>query len=148
MRLGMLAALLAIGCSGCATIPPPTQVSQATTVAPSWLECRDYSSPGTIGGSQQTLIGRACRQPDGSWRIDDGAASASQPGQVIAVPAPPAYFPYYPAYPYYAPWFWGPSFGLGASFVFGGHHHHHFHRRGFRRHILYQNDEQLTRVGA
>jgi hypothetical protein len=32
-------------------------------------ECRDYTSTATIDGKVQRLIGTACRQPDGNWRI-------------------------------------------------------------------------------
>jgi surface antigen len=32
--------------------------------------CREYTSTATIGGKTETTYGRACRQPDGSWRLD------------------------------------------------------------------------------
>jgi len=31
--------------------------------------CREYTSVATIGGKTETTYGRACRQPDGSWRL-------------------------------------------------------------------------------
>jgi surface antigen len=31
--------------------------------------CREYQQTVTIGGRQETAVGRACRQTDGSWRI-------------------------------------------------------------------------------
>lgn len=31
--------------------------------------CRDYQTTVTIGGRTETATGRACRQPDGTWRI-------------------------------------------------------------------------------
>jgi len=31
--------------------------------------CREYQQTVTIGGRQETAVGRACRQSDGSWRI-------------------------------------------------------------------------------
>ncbi len=31
--------------------------------------CREYTSTATIGGKTETTYGRACRQPDGSWRL-------------------------------------------------------------------------------
>jgi surface antigen len=31
--------------------------------------CRDYQSTATIDGRQERLVGTACRQPDGSWKL-------------------------------------------------------------------------------
>ena len=31
--------------------------------------CREYSMTGEIGGHEQELVGTACRQADGSWRV-------------------------------------------------------------------------------
>ena len=31
--------------------------------------CREYTTKGTIGGKEQQLYGKACRQPDGSWEL-------------------------------------------------------------------------------
>jgi surface antigen len=31
--------------------------------------CRDYTSQAVIGGQREQVTGNACRQPDGSWRI-------------------------------------------------------------------------------
>ncbi len=31
--------------------------------------CREYITKGTIGGKEQQLYGKACRQPDGSWEL-------------------------------------------------------------------------------
>ncbi len=31
--------------------------------------CREYTTTATIGGKTETVYGRACRQPDGSWQI-------------------------------------------------------------------------------
>jgi surface antigen len=33
------------------------------------LDCRDYQTTVTIDGKQETATGRACRQPDGTWRV-------------------------------------------------------------------------------
>lgn len=30
--------------------------------------CREYQTTATIGGKQQQMYGKACRQPDGSWK--------------------------------------------------------------------------------
>lgn len=31
--------------------------------------CREYTVDGLIGGQRETLVGTACRQADGSWRV-------------------------------------------------------------------------------
>lgn len=31
--------------------------------------CREYTVDGVIGGKRETLVGNACRQADGSWRV-------------------------------------------------------------------------------
>ncbi len=31
--------------------------------------CREYTTAATIGGQPRTVYGRACRQPDGSWKL-------------------------------------------------------------------------------
>ena len=33
--------------------------------------CREYTVDGLIGGRRETLVGTACRQADGSWRVRD-----------------------------------------------------------------------------
>lgn len=33
--------------------------------------CREYTIEADIGGQKETLVGTACRQPDGSWRIQN-----------------------------------------------------------------------------
>lgn len=34
--------------------------------------CREYQQQITVGGRTETAYGKACRQPDGTWRIIDG----------------------------------------------------------------------------
>lgn len=34
--------------------------------------CREFQSEVTIGGKREQAVGRACQQPDGSWRIVEG----------------------------------------------------------------------------
>jgi hypothetical protein len=46
---------------------PPAAVTAAPTI--SWDYCREYQATQTIGGQPQNVVGTACRQPDGSWRI-------------------------------------------------------------------------------
>ncbi len=31
--------------------------------------CREYTVEGQVGGKRETLVGNACRQADGSWRV-------------------------------------------------------------------------------
>jgi hypothetical protein len=31
--------------------------------------CREYTVDGLIGGKRETMVGTACRQADGSWRV-------------------------------------------------------------------------------
>lgn len=31
--------------------------------------CREYTVDGLVGGKRETLVGNACRQADGSWRV-------------------------------------------------------------------------------
>ena len=31
--------------------------------------CREYTTTGVINGQQQKMYGKACRQPDGSWKV-------------------------------------------------------------------------------
>jgi surface antigen len=91
--------------------------------------CREFTETVTVGGEPRQAFGRACRQPDGSWRI--AQETAGSPTQTYVLPPAPVY---YPAYPYWAydPWFYGPPFGFGASFLFAsGFHHHHHHGGAF-----------------
>jgi surface antigen len=111
-------------------------------------ECRDVSGNAQIDGKQQQFSGLACRQPDGTWRIeesdddagDNGGAAYPAPGVApdgateAAAPDAPPYDPYYAyGYPYPYPYpydpFWGPPFlfGVGASFVFVDRFHHFHH---------------------
>jgi hypothetical protein len=126
MRLLALLAGLALVGSGCVAVPPPVPVvTQATmAVSPGNPACRDYTAQAVIDGSTQTLIGHACQQADGSWRVIEG--TPEQPQQFVAV-YPAAFYPVYP----YDPWFWGPPIGLSVGafvFVDRGHHFHDFGR--------------------
>lgn len=42
----------------------PTRTYQ-TSAGP----CREYTVDGLVGGKRETLVGNACRQTDGSWRV-------------------------------------------------------------------------------
>src|SRR5262245_39797280 len=82
--------------------------------------CREFTSTANIGGQEQQVVGMACLQPDGTWRIVSGTASGIetgpppiQPPPVIAIPAP-----YPPPPPYWGPPVWGPPVFVGTSLFF------------------------------
>jgi hypothetical protein len=122
----------------------PAQQAEQAEQEQARQECRDVSGNAEIDGRQQPFTGLACRQPDGTWRIqesddepdDNGGAAYSAPdGAPYAVgPDGAPYDPYYGyGYPYPYPYpydpFWGPPFlfGFGASFVFVDRFHHFHH---------------------
>ncbi|NQV55824.1 MAG: glycine zipper 2TM domain-containing protein [Rhodospirillales bacterium] len=39
--------------------------------------CREYQHQVTIGGNSETVVGTACRQPDGTWRVNESARAPS-----------------------------------------------------------------------
>ena len=128
MRLTTAMAGIFLGCTACAVAGPPPVVTQATmTVSPGNPACRDYTVQANIDGKPQTVVGQACQQADGTWRVTEGLAG--QPQQLVeAYPVP------YPAYGY-DPWLWGPPIGFSiGAFVFvehgHGHRFHDFHRPG------------------
>lgn len=48
---------------------PPAPAAVAPSASISHDYCREYHSTQTINGQPQNMVGTACRQPDGSWRI-------------------------------------------------------------------------------
>jgi hypothetical protein len=117
---GMCVACLT--CIACTT-PVASQPVGADSLNDPALTCRMVSGQAEIDGVTQQIVGRACRQPDGTWQIvqdADGSEAAIYP-----IPA----YPYYPYYPYYDPWYWGPplAIGVGVSFIFVDHFHHFHH---------------------
>jgi hypothetical protein len=48
--------------------PPPVYTSQSTP-APQQQACHEYQTSAIIDGRSQPAYGRACLQPDGTWRI-------------------------------------------------------------------------------
>ncbi|MCW3477844.1 flagellar basal body L-ring protein FlgH [Limobrevibacterium gyesilva] len=131
MRRFVLAAGLALICAGCVAPPPEPLISQATiTTPPDNPACRDYTLQAIVHGEPQTIVGHACQQPDGTWRIVE--APQGQPAQSMMIYAPPPYA----YYPYYDPWLWEPPIGLSVgAFVFVDRHHHfHDFRRFHERH--------------
>jgi hypothetical protein len=75
MRYLLPAIALASLCAGCVQppppAPPPEMVSELAASVPGGANpnCREYQATGTVNGQQQPVIGRACRQPDGTWRL-------------------------------------------------------------------------------
>jgi hypothetical protein len=146
MRVLWSSTTLALLCSACVAAPPPPPVMPVAPVALSPAvsgfqtkvsetdpNCNDYTGQAMIDGKEEQVVGHACKQADGSWKVAEG--TASQPNQFTAVYPAPVYPDgyYYPDYFYGDPWLWDASFGFGTSFVFFGNHFHHhgFHRGGF-----------------
>ncbi|QCO17773.1 hypothetical protein D3869_21535 (plasmid) [Azospirillum brasilense] len=48
--------------------PLATQTSP-TYLGPGGRSCRDFQMPGLVGGRPATLVGTACLDPDGQWRV-------------------------------------------------------------------------------
>jgi hypothetical protein len=74
MRYLLPAAALASVCAGCVQPPPPPpppdMVSElAASLAAANPNCREYTATGIVNGQQQPVVGRACRQTDGTWRL-------------------------------------------------------------------------------
>ncbi|KGV91162.1 hypothetical protein X897_3314 [Burkholderia pseudomallei ABCPW 30] len=95
------------------------QTYDGTTAPIDTSDCRAITGQADIDGTMQQVVGRACLQSDGTWRL---------------VQNPDGSVPWYPlaAYPYPDPWYWGAPFfvGAGTTFVFVDrfHHFHRFHR--------------------
>jgi hypothetical protein len=111
--------------TGAASLPAtPERTSPRAAPAASSDGCREYTHTVIIDGKEQQAYGRACPQPDGSWRVDMPAGLPQSSG------APPAALVYptrtYPAY-YYPPVF------FGSAFYFSGHRHRHHHWHRHRR---------------
>jgi hypothetical protein len=116
-------------CVACAT-PMASQPGQAdslndtTTTSAVSPTCRMVNGTADIDGTTQNILGLACKQPDGTWQIQQQDAGVDM-GDV----SPPPPYPYYPYDPYYDPWSYGPpvTFGFGGSFVFVDRFHHFHH---------------------
>ncbi len=132
--VALVAALLA--CSACTAVVPPEPVITKVTTAPPGEDpnCRDYTAQAVVDGTPRDIVGHACLQPDGGWKVTEGAPGDPSAYGSFYLPAP---YPYVAAYPYpfgYDPWFLGPPIGLSFGTVFffdRNHRFHHFpsHRR-------------------
>jgi hypothetical protein len=84
--------------------------------------CRDYSTLATINGRQVPIVGRACKQSDGSWRLAESAPG--NPTQYVAtyLPSPAAYEGYGD------PILWAFPIGFSIGLPFFIDQHNRFHR--------------------
>lgn len=98
--------------------PAPAPERQASAHAEP--QCREYETTVSIGGKPQKAYGRACRQPDGTWK--DENVLRDQP----YTPTPPERVenshPYgwrgyhYPYAPYHRPHYgWGSGWSVGVG---------------------------------
>ncbi|WP_175688969.1 hypothetical protein [Burkholderia anthina] len=107
-RLGI--GVVCLGCSAAV-------LAQAYDDSPGdGARCRAVVAQADIDGTEQQIVGRACRQSDGSWQMEQ-----STDGSTVWYPDTD--------YPYADPWYWGPAVfvGTGASFVFIDRFHHRHH---------------------
>lgn len=114
--IGLSVPLLLCGLSGCyypvyTAYPAPAYpygyapAPQTAYVAPAGQapvqDCREYTKEVIISGQKQQAVGRACRQPDGSWKdISSGEVFKAPPPPPPVPAAPPQSQPYYYNYPY------------------------------------------------
>lgn len=98
--------------------------------------CREFNQSVMIGNRQQEAWGTACRQSDGSWKLQRADVAEAPQVRYVPAPAPAAvhvpppqvvYYPpvYYPRPYYYPRPHYGPSFYIRLG---GGHRHRHHHR--------------------
>jgi hypothetical protein len=106
--------------------PAQTQMAQGSPESES-QNCRDFTAQVMVGGQPQQTVGRACRQPDGSWQVTQNMPGVPQlvytlPPQAIHL------YPYSEPYYYWDPWFYGgPVFVGRPVFVVHGFHRFHHH---------------------
>lgn len=97
-----------------ASQPAPTgPLDETTTTSSASAPCTMVEGTADVDGTPQNISGLACKQPDGTWQIQqqDPGVEADN------------------AFPYYDPWSYGPPvvFGFGASFVFVDRFHNFHH---------------------
>lgn len=97
--------------------PPPPE-RQAS--APTEPQCREYQTTVNIGGKPQKAYGRACRQPDGTWKDENilrDQPYTQTPPESVESSHPYGWrgyrYPYAPYGPYYGGG--GMSVGVGAG---------------------------------
>ena len=122
----------------CAQVPEPPPVFASTLSASATgsvdpvvetQNCREFGAPIRVGNVEQQGYGRACQQPDGTWRIAAPAADAQPSNPQHTTTYTTSYYPYpsygYPhyGYPYYGYPHFQPSFGFGLGFASFRHRH-------------------------
>jgi hypothetical protein len=95
--------------------PPPPPPAPPQAARPSGEpQCREYQTSIMIGGKPQKAYGKACRQPDGTWKeegVHTGAPDANIP---VEQSYPYGWHGYdFPSGPRYGPG--GMSVGVGAG---------------------------------
>jgi len=95
--------------------PGPAAAPQPPAGAVTGPQCREYQTTIVIGGKPQQAFGRACRQPDGTWK--DSGVRSDKPtvaGAPVEQSFPYGWYGYsYPDGPRYGPG--GMSVGVGAG---------------------------------
>ena len=119
---------LGIVVASCTPVMAP-QLRQAAVIpapaaAPQEM-CREYTSKGIIDGKPEEMVGTACQQADGRWKLVDGEATPPESGQLTPPPPTVVYphvypypYPYLYPYPYYYypyPTFFGSTVGIAFS---------------------------------
>lgn len=123
LRIIVIAGIV-LGCAGCA-LPQPIEpeISQvSTSVAPDDPTCIVYSTQAAVDQAERAIIGRACRQADGSWKITEGSPGQPTESTMVYWPPPDAYAGIYD------PWLWGPPIGFSIGAVVFVDRDHHIHR--------------------
>jgi hypothetical protein len=98
---------------------PQTAAPAPQAKAPTEPECREYQTTVTIDGKPEKAYGKACRQPDGTWKqMGTSGPTPSATGPQGEQSYPYGWYGYdYPEGPRLAP---GTSLGVGVGTGSGG----------------------------
>ena len=97
---------------------PVAPVEPAGSATPTAPECREYQTTIIIGGKPEKAYGRACRQPDGTWKQVGEHKATPSPASTVEQTYPYGWHGYeYPYGPRYGP---GYSVGVGVGAGRGG----------------------------
>ena len=111
-----------------------TIVPQPAFQSPNGQICREFQQTVTIGNQAQEAYGTACRQQDGSWRIQAPRAAAYIPPPPDYQPPPRVVYVYPPVHAapvyYYHP---RPIYYSSRVIIGSGGHYRHHHHRHHRR---------------
>jgi hypothetical protein len=131
-RLLPLASVLLLAACAQVDEPPPVLASTISSGATASVarvvetqNCREFTAPIRVGDVEREGHGRACQQPDGTWRIAAPAADAQQATPQHTTTYTTSYYPYpYYGYPYYSGYpHYQPAFGFGLGFASFRHRH-------------------------